>query len=82
MPTFGSEPTVDLSVVIPAYNERERLPEMLDECIECLRTAKKQTWVGFILSIKKFWTKAFYIMLSQVQCDRNSVRFHARNFRN
>lgn len=28
--------TIDLSVVIPAYNEEKRLPLMLDECIEYL----------------------------------------------
>ena len=45
MPSFASEAEIDLSVVIPAYNEIDRLPGMLDECVECLKTAKKQTWV-------------------------------------
>ena len=52
VPSFISEPEIDLSVIIPAYNEIDRLPGMLDECVECLKTAKKQTWVrGHILDI-------------------------------
>jgi glycosyltransferase involved in cell wall biosynthesis len=27
---------VDLSVIVPAYNEETRLPLMLDECLEFL----------------------------------------------
>lgn len=45
VPSLGSEAEIDLSVIIPAYNEIDRLPGMLDECVECLKTAKKQTWV-------------------------------------
>ena len=49
VPSFVSEAEIDLSVIIPAYNEIDRLPGMLDECVECLKTAKKQTWVrGYI----------------------------------
>merc|ERR1711990_948769 len=44
VPSFVSEAEIDLSVIIPAYNEIDRLPGMLDECVECLKTAKKQTW--------------------------------------
>ena len=52
VPSFVSEAEIDLSVIIPAYNEIDRLPGMLDECVECLKTAKKQTWVrGHILDI-------------------------------
>ncbi|CAH1777123.1 unnamed protein product [Owenia fusiformis] len=29
-------PTKELSIVVPAYCEEERLPVMLDECLECL----------------------------------------------
>lgn len=34
--------TVDLSVVIPAYNEEERLPIMLEQTIEHLRNVNEQ----------------------------------------
>jgi len=44
VPDFVPDATVDLSVVIPAYNETDRLPDMLAECIECLKTAKQKTW--------------------------------------
>ncbi|KIY44756.1 glycosyltransferase family 2 protein [Fistulina hepatica ATCC 64428] len=45
-----SEPsTVDLTVVIPAYNETERLPLMLAQAIEHLRTAAKHSFQVLIV---------------------------------
>ena len=38
------DPTVDITVVIPAYNEEERLPTMLSECLESLETSKTETY--------------------------------------
>ena len=35
-PSLFDEPTVKLSVVVPAYNEEERLPVMMDETLEYL----------------------------------------------
>jgi len=35
-PSLSEPPSVELSVIVPAYNERERLPKMLDECLEFL----------------------------------------------
>lgn len=35
-PSLDDSPEVKLSVVVPAYNEEERLPSMLDECLEFL----------------------------------------------
>lgn len=49
VPEFTDEGEIDLSVVIPAYNEKDRLPSMLAECIECLKTAKRQTWEVIIV---------------------------------
>ncbi|KAJ1374233.1 hypothetical protein KIN20_036867 [Parelaphostrongylus tenuis] len=40
-PTF-TESTVYLSVVVPAMNEQERLPKMLDECFDYLHEREKQ----------------------------------------
>eukprot|EP01114_Cavostelium_apophysatum_P018635 TRINITY_DN5813_c0_g1_i1.p1 TRINITY_DN5813_c0_g1~~TRINITY_DN5813_c0_g1_i1.p1 ORF type:complete len:315 (+),score=70.47 TRINITY_DN5813_c0_g1_i1:128-1072(+) len=41
-PSLFSPPSVELSVIVPSYNEEERLPIMLRECIEYLekRTSK------------------------------------------
>lgn len=36
-------PKVDLSVVVPAYNEKDRLPAMLDQAIEFLQNPKFNT---------------------------------------
>jgi len=35
-PSIDSSPTVQLSVIIPAYNEEKRLPNMLEDCIHFL----------------------------------------------
>ena len=35
-PSLGDPGSVDLSVIVPAYNETLRLPKMLDECLEFL----------------------------------------------
>ncbi|KAL4709326.1 hypothetical protein ACJJTC_007058 [Scirpophaga incertulas] len=35
-PSIDDSPSVNLSVIVPAYNEEERLPTMLDETIEFL----------------------------------------------
>ena len=40
------EGSVDLSIVVPAYNETERLPAMLDQAIEFLQNPK--VWIFFI----------------------------------
>ena len=34
---------IDLSVVVPAYNEKDRLPAMLDQAIEFLENPKVTT---------------------------------------
>ena len=55
MPSFSSEAEIDLSVVIPAYNEIERLPTMIEECVNSLSTAKRQTWPFIILNLLKLF---------------------------
>lgn len=40
-PSIDDDPTVDLTVVIPAYEEEKRLPKMLDECMEYLENRSK-----------------------------------------
>ena len=35
-PSLFESPSLDLSVVIPAYNEEERLPVMLEESVDYL----------------------------------------------
>ena len=36
-PSLDDPGSVDLSVIVPAYNETLRLPKMLDECLEFLK---------------------------------------------
>ncbi|XP_065357594.1 dolichyl-phosphate beta-glucosyltransferase [Calliphora vicina] len=40
-PSIEDEPTVDLSVIVPAYNEEQRMPVMLEECLEFLEEKTK-----------------------------------------
>ncbi|XP_071127375.1 dolichyl-phosphate beta-glucosyltransferase-like [Mytilus edulis] len=40
-PSIHDPPSVDLSVIVPAYNEQDRLPMMMDEALEYLE--KRQT---------------------------------------
>uniref|UniRef100_A0A0K8TZG1 Dolichyl-phosphate beta-glucosyltransferase n=1 Tax=Bactrocera latifrons TaxID=174628 RepID=A0A0K8TZG1_BACLA len=40
-PSVEDEPTVHLSVIIPAYNEEQRLPKMLEECMSFLEEKAK-----------------------------------------
>lgn len=40
-PSINDEPSIDLSVIIPAYEEEKRLPVMLDECMEFLEQKTK-----------------------------------------
>jgi len=47
LPSLDDDSKVDLSVVIPAYNEESRLPKMLTECLNCLETSKHKTYEGF-----------------------------------
>ena len=69
VPSFASEAEVDLSVVIPAYNEIDRLPGMLDECVECLKTAKKQTWVTGLL----YWQ--YFISVESTEFGLRSIPY-------
>jgi dolichyl-phosphate beta-glucosyltransferase len=41
-PSIDEEPTVELSVIIPAYEEEKRLPVMLEECLDFLEQKLKQ----------------------------------------
>ncbi|RZC32721.1 dolichyl-phosphate beta-glucosyltransferase [Asbolus verrucosus] len=42
-PSINDESSVQLSVVVPAYNEEERLSPMLEECVKFLETRSEQS---------------------------------------
>ncbi|XP_033743428.1 dolichyl-phosphate beta-glucosyltransferase-like [Pecten maximus] len=42
-PSIHDPPSVDLTVVVPAYNEEERLPAMMNEAIDYLEERQKMT---------------------------------------
>jgi len=39
-PSIDDAPSIDLSVIVPAYNEEQRLPCMLEECLQFLKDRK------------------------------------------
>lgn len=41
-PSIEDDPSVELSVIIPAYEEEKRLPVMLDECTEFLEQRRNE----------------------------------------
>lgn len=47
-PSLSSSPSLLFSIIVPSYEEQERLPKMLDETIEYLEQRSKQdkqfTW--------------------------------------
>lgn len=40
-PSLDEESSLDLSIIVPAYNEEERLPKMLDECTKYLAQSQE-----------------------------------------
>ncbi|PIK47637.1 Dolichyl-phosphate beta-glucosyltransferase [Apostichopus japonicus] len=49
-PSLYSPASIDLSIVVPAYNEEERLPKMLDECLEILES-RRESNKGFTYEV-------------------------------
>ncbi|CRL00383.1 CLUMA_CG013651, isoform A [Clunio marinus] len=41
-PSIEDDPSIELSVIIPAYEEEKRLPTMLDECIDFLERKEQE----------------------------------------
>lgn len=41
-PSIDDDPSIELSVIIPAYDEEKRLPVMLDECTEILEKLSRE----------------------------------------
>ncbi|XP_058451044.1 dolichyl-phosphate beta-glucosyltransferase [Malaya genurostris] len=40
-PSLEDQPTLELSVIVPAFDEEIRIPQMLDECLEYLESRQK-----------------------------------------
>lgn len=50
-PSLSEEPSVDLSVIIPAYEEEKRLPIMLEECMEYLEERAKSNFTYEVIVV-------------------------------
>lgn len=49
-PSINDPASVELSVIVPAYNEEERLPMMMDEALEYLEERNKKIEIIYIRS--------------------------------
>jgi len=66
LPSLFDPPSVDLSVIVPAYNETERLTPMLEAALEHLLTLKSRTYEIIIIDDgSKDGTVALAITLAQ-----------------
>jgi len=45
-PSISTPPSVDISLIVPAYNEEERLPKMMDDTLSYLRKRKQKEGGG------------------------------------
>lgn len=50
-PSLYDDWSVNLSIIVPAYNEEERLPPMLDECLEYLEQLKRSGYTYEIIVV-------------------------------
>ncbi|XP_076236928.1 dolichyl-phosphate beta-glucosyltransferase wollknaeuel [Calliopsis andreniformis] len=50
-PSLYDDWSVNLSVIVPAYNEEQRLPLMLDECLEYLEEYSKHGWTYEVIVV-------------------------------
>nr|XP_022921173.1 dolichyl-phosphate beta-glucosyltransferase [Onthophagus taurus] len=72
-PTLNENPTLDLSVIVPAYNEEERLCPMLDECIEFLEGRFKSTAFKYEIIIVNDGSKDKTVQVAEKYCKKLGV---------
>jgi len=81
-PSLGDPPSVDLSVIVPAYNEEERLPSMLEECLAFLEGRRQTVSYEVIIVDDGSRDKTSEVGLSYVDkygCEKVRVLTLAKN---
>lgn len=73
-PSLSSTASINLSVIVPAFNEEERLPKMLDECLEFLETRSSSYEVIIVDDGSKDGTTAVGLdYVEKFGCDKVRV---------
>lgn len=70
-PSIDDKPTLELSVIIPAYEEEKRLPVMLDECTEFLeQKCKDNSKFTYEIIVVSDGSKDRTVQTAMKYCDR------------
>merc|ERR1712013_834663 len=79
-PSLSDAASIDLSVIVPAYNEQERLPKMLDECLEFLEKRSSSYEVIIVDDGSKDSTSAVGLdYVEKFGCDKVRVLTLGKN---
>jgi len=79
-PSLSSAASINLSVIVPAYNEEERLPKMLDECLEFLESRASSYEVIIVDDGSKDGTTAVGLdYVEKFGCDKVRVLTLGKN---
>lgn len=79
-PSLSSTASINLSVIVPAFNEEERLPKMLDECLEFLETRSSSYEVIIVDDGSKDGTTAVGLdYVEKFGCDKVRVLTLGKN---
>jgi len=79
-PSLSDAASIDLSVIVPAYNEQKRLPKMLDECLEFLEKRSSSYEVIIVDDGSKDSTSAVGLdYVEKFGCDKVRVLTLGKN---
>ena len=77
-PSLDSPGSINLSVIVPAYNEELRLPKMLEECLEFFE-ARKSSYEVIIVGSKDTTTEVGLGYVDKYGSDKLRVLSLAKN---
>ncbi|XP_018319897.1 dolichyl-phosphate beta-glucosyltransferase [Agrilus planipennis] len=72
-PSIHDQPSVHLSVIIPAYNEEDRLGLMLDECLEFLELRSKSGTFKYEIIVVSDGSKDKTVQVANEYCKKLGI---------
>lgn len=73
-PSLYDDWSVNLSIIVPAYNEEERLPPMLDECLDYLEQLRKSGYTYEIIIVSDGSTDKTVRVAEQYALKYDNIR--------
>ncbi|XP_012288096.1 dolichyl-phosphate beta-glucosyltransferase [Orussus abietinus] len=73
-PSLDEDWSVHLSIIVPAYNEEERLPPMLDECLEYLEPRRKSGFTYEIIIVSDGSTDGTALVAQNYADKHDTIR--------